>query len=184
MESSHQLDKSLAKITTVVSYYFDNKKLLNYNFTKLNYIFASNSYSMLILKPQLSNKSSVHTKSEIFFLCHLYSTRKSTYSHIQLKYIKGHVFFTHCFICIQHIIHTRTHTHTHTHCDKANAFNSFFHSVFSADDHVSPDFPLRTNVTMALPSFTSNEVRAVLLEAKKSRACGPNGCPSLFLTVS
>ena len=68
-------------------------------------------------------------------------------------------------------------------CDKANAFNSFFHSVFSADDHVSPDFPRRTNVTMALPSFTSNEVRAVLLEAKKSRACGPDGCPSLFLTM-
>ena len=67
MESSHQFDKS-GKITKVVSHYFDYKKLLNYKF----YLFALNYYNMLIPKPQLSNKLSVHTKNEIFFLYVIY----------------------------------------------------------------------------------------------------------------
>ena len=67
--------------------------------------------------------------------------------------------------------------------DEANALNSFFHSVYSPDNNILPDFPSRTNANKSLPSFTSGEVRLALLEVKKSNACGPDGCPSLFLSM-
>ena len=67
--------------------------------------------------------------------------------------------------------------------DKANTFNSFFHSVYSPDNNILPDFPSRTNANMNLPSFTSGEARLALLEVKKSNAWWPDGCPSLLLSM-
>jgi exonuclease III len=65
--------------------------------------------------------------------------------------------------------------------DKAEAFNHFFHSVFTIDDNNMPDFTRRTAANMDMPVFAPEEVRAVLLEAKNSNACGPDGCSSKFL---
>ena len=55
--------------------------------------------------------------------------------------------------------------------------------MYSPDTNILPDFASRTNANMSLPSFTSGKVRLALLEAKKSNACGPDGCPSLLLSM-
>ncbi len=67
--------------------------------------------------------------------------------------------------------------------DKAEAFNKFFHSVFTIDDNNSPKFERRTAVDMDMPVFTTEEVKAVLLESKTISSCGPDGCPSKFLRL-
>jgi hypothetical protein len=65
--------------------------------------------------------------------------------------------------------------------DKAEAFNNFFHSVFTVDNNIMPDFAQRTAVNMDMTPFVPDEVRTVLKEASNSSACGPDGCPSKFL---
>ena len=65
--------------------------------------------------------------------------------------------------------------------DKAEAFNNFFHSVFTVDNDIMPEFAHRAAVNMKMLLFTPEEVRMALKEAKNSRACDPNGCPSIFL---
>ena len=65
--------------------------------------------------------------------------------------------------------------------DKAEAFNNFFHSVFTVDNNIMPEFARRTANNMKMPLFTPEEFRTVLKEAKNSRACGPDGCPTIFL---
>ena len=44
-----------------------------------------------------------------------------------------------------------------------------------------PEFARRTAVNMKMPLFTPEEVRTALKEAKNSRACSPDDCPSIFL---
>ena len=49
--------------------------------------------------------------------------------------------------------------------DKTEAFNNFFHIVFTVENHILPEFPRRAVVIMKMPLFAPEEVRAVLEEA-------------------
>ena len=65
--------------------------------------------------------------------------------------------------------------------DKAEAFNDFFHSVYTHDDGTFPVFNKRTESIMPTPVLSVDEVRRVLMESKSSYACGPDGSPPIFL---
>ena len=67
--------------------------------------------------------------------------------------------------------------------EKTDAFNIFFHSVFTTDDNNVPLFNLRTNVYMDVPSFNPDEVRAAIHASKNSNACGPAGYSAKFLKL-
>lgn len=65
--------------------------------------------------------------------------------------------------------------------DKADAFNKFFHSFFTADDGILPILQKHSDVIMDMPVFTPTEVRGVLLETKNTSSSSPDGCPAKFL---
>jgi hypothetical protein len=65
--------------------------------------------------------------------------------------------------------------------DKDEAFNKFFHSVFTADDGILPVFHPCSDVYMDMPVFNPAEVRGALLEIKNTSSCGSHGCPAKFL---
>jgi hypothetical protein len=67
--------------------------------------------------------------------------------------------------------------------EKAEAFNRFFHSVFTEDDANCPDFACRTTTNMNMPHFTPDEIRAALAALKNSSSCGPDGCPTKILKL-
>ena len=67
--------------------------------------------------------------------------------------------------------------------DKAEAFNNFFHSVFTVDDKQLLDFPHGSYAFMEMPHFTTQDVRDAILTCKSSYSCGPDGCPSKFLKL-
>ena len=67
--------------------------------------------------------------------------------------------------------------------DKAELFNTFFHSVFTINNSVASKFEQHTDINMDMQIFTSNEVRATILAYKKFSSCGPDGCPAKFLKL-
>ena len=67
--------------------------------------------------------------------------------------------------------------------DKAEAFNNFFHTVFTINDKQLLDFPHFTDALMEMPRFTTAEVRDAILASKSSYSCGPEGCQSKFLKL-
>ena len=67
--------------------------------------------------------------------------------------------------------------------EKAEAFNNYFHSVFTADDDNCPAFASRITANMNLPLFKPDEIRAALLASKSSSSCGPDGCPYKILKL-
>ena len=66
--------------------------------------------------------------------------------------------------------------------EKAEIFNDFCHSVYTQDDGLSPAFNPHTNKIISTPVFSVDDVRRVLTESKNSFTCGPDGCPTIFLT--
>ena len=59
--------------------------------------------------------------------------------------------------------------------DKANAFNSYFHSVFTLDNGTLPNFPLRTYYNMVPFTFSLEEVRNVLKSSGSFYTISPDG---------
>ena len=68
-------------------------------------------------------------------------------------------------------------------CEKAEAFNNYFHSAFTAVDYNCPAFASCTTANMNLPLFKPDEIRAALLASKSSSSCGPDGCPTKILKL-
>ena len=48
--------------------------------------------------------------------------------------------------------------------DKTEAFNNFFHIVFTVENHILPEFPRRAAVIMKMPLFAPEEEREQFLK--------------------
>jgi len=67
--------------------------------------------------------------------------------------------------------------------EKVNIFNTFFASVFTADNGTVPHFPARVDGHVCLDSidFSPATVYKTLKRLKSSTSVGPDGLPNVFL---
>ena len=67
--------------------------------------------------------------------------------------------------------------------DKANAFNNYFHSVFTLDKDTLPNFPRCTDHNMAPFIFSLEEVRSVFKSYGSSYTISCDGFPVYLLSM-
>ena len=65
--------------------------------------------------------------------------------------------------------------------DKCNLLNEYLVSVFSTDDGVLPNFPIRTNKTIENIQFTHLNVLSALKKVSNSFSSGPDRLPAIFV---
>ena len=67
--------------------------------------------------------------------------------------------------------------------DKANILNQYFETIFTLDNNILPDFPMRTDKSIDDINISPSIVHGILKKLRINSVAGPDGLPPFFFSI-